>query len=1464
MPSINRIRVNNVKYNFGTQGYDDFSMRMYGRNTLYDLANGGGKSVLMLLLMQNLIPNCTLDDKQPIEKLFRDPSNTVIHSLIEWKLDECDIKDGFRFMTTGFAAKKAALSGEETDDGTAKIEYFNYCIFYRDYNKNDIINLPLDKKNEHISYKALRNYLHDLSRNDKNMMVYIFDRKGEYQRFIAGYGLLESHWEIVRGINKTEGHVRTYFETNYKTTRKVVEDLLIEEIIEKAYQTKTERESDKTESTVTLLMTIQDELRTLAEKKKDIQMYDHEKELIQLLIDRIESFMDLYKEQEDIASECASLYAAIRNEMASYEEKLEELRKSTGDAKEYIDSCLETLSVLKIVRELDELRKRENLINEIEGEIDDLSKELADKERKYKGKVAVSYYSELKKYQSELAGLSADRQKKLSGEIDIETVVAAIKKLTERQIAKLEQKLAPTIEKATEVEEEKKAALKEVAEGETEKAIAESRIEYISKDTDKLNREMAELQGRLITQTIGSSIERIGILQDKSAEVEDEIRHISEEIERVTETQKQCEETIREKESDLRVMREKQKSLESAVEEYRGIKDRFASICSIYMSSPVAEPDKVAEKIEEKITETVVNIYKLKEKLAEYEKARNDISEGRLIRPTDSLSMVREYITTRHGMDAMFGIDYVAALPEDDRLSILGRIPSLPYGIIVDDLAALVDDPGLMELDTDQEITLFDKAELGEITIPAGIGIENVRKSKEYFVDPKVKELKVGKLDLELKNLDEELKSKQRMLDTFYMDLDFVKDIMSRNLKDSEMNLDSLRIEIRRAEDQETEARDRIAACEKNTSELSEKRKQSETKLEDYISDITELNTMAGLEKKLSAFDRERIELRDQRRGLETRLNAAKSRISELEINEKELSAVYSSITNDIESLKSTWENKYSYYYVDSNNYPDLNADMAELERTFAELQEKDGSSRMALEREKLLRDTLTSNIERLKSEIEKLGVDIKQLESLDEAGELQPVNSGLLQAMKSETDALLGKKNRLLENADSVRTEKARLEGSTEYAKKRLAEEFGDASLQKADSLNVSDINAEIQTAEKTLQEKKTLYNKAVKELQEYENRGSSYEDVLQMLSRILDKTSIDPEMAVPADNIENVRDTFDRKLYRWDKISKDIERAKADMLKVKLRVCDSLTNMSVFELAASIRDDVSIPDTKDEAGSLLERLGEVVRIINLEQGRIEKSLTNMQQLRDNFIDECIERCLDVKSELDKLTRLSEITMDDQKIQMIRLSIPYVKDDLLKSRMSEYIDKLVEEVDKKDTDSERQKLLNMALSMKKLFSVIVTDMSKIKLLLYKRERIREQSRYLRYEEAVGSTGQSQGIYIQFLISIINYIAGMYTAYDGGSRSKTLFIDNPFGAAKDIYIWEPIFKLLEENKCQLIVPARGATPEITGRFDVNYVLGQQMTGKRTTTVVVDYSSKTKGEELEYKELSFEQATFDFI
>jgi hypothetical protein len=70
--------------------------------------------------------------------------------------------------------------------------------------------------------------------------------------------------------------------------------------------------------------------------------------------------------------------------------------------------------------------------------------------------------------------------------------------------------------------------------------------------------------------------------------------------------------------------------------------------------------------------------------------------------------------------------------------------------------------------------------------------------------------------------------------------------------------------------------------------------------------------------------------------------------------------------------------------------------------------------------------------------------------------------------------------------------------------------------------------------------------------------------------------------------------------------------------------------------------------------------------------------------------------------------------------------------------------------------------------------------------------------------------------------------------------------------------------MLATNHVQLIVPARGATPAITGRFDVNYILGQKLVDGRQQTVVVDYYSQTKETELEYTRMDYEQASFDFL
>lgn len=128
------------------------------------------------------------------------------------------------------------------------------------------------------------------------------------------------------------------------------------------------------------------------------------------------------------------------------------------------------------------------------------------------------------------------------------------------------------------------------------------------------------------------------------------------------------------------------------------------------------------------------------------------------------------------------------------------------------------------------------------------------------------------------------------------------------------------------------------------------------------------------------------------------------------------------------------------------------------------------------------------------------------------------------------------------------------------------------------------------------------------------------------------------------------------------------------------------------------------------------------------------------MVAIKENFCSQCLQRCMDVKTELEKLPKLSKITVGEEVIRMVDLTIPYVKEEFLAQRMSDYIDDIVKGADAYEDERKRVRYIRDCLALKRLFGVMVTDMNAIKLKLYKRERIKEQSRYLRYEEAVGST----------------------------------------------------------------------------------------------------------------------------
>ena len=105
-----------------------------------------------------------------------------------------------------------------------------------------------------------------------------------------------------------------------------------------------------------------------------------------------------------------------------------------------------------------------------------------------------------------------------------------------------------------------------------------------------------------------------------------------------------------------------------------------------------------------------------------------------------------------------------------------------------------------------------------------------------------------------------------------------------------------------------------------------------------------------------------------------------------------------------------------------------------------------------------------------------------------------------------------------------------------------------------------------------------------------------------------------------------------------------------------------DTLKNLYSFELASVIRMNVSLPADLDETDELIKMLKETNEYINLEKQRILKGIDDIQVIKDNFENQCIQTCTNIKIELDRLSKLSRITMEDDTIPVINLRIPYVK----------------------------------------------------------------------------------------------------------------------------------------------------------------------------------------------------------
>lgn len=1460
MPQINRIRVNNVKYNFGTQYYDDFFMRFSCRNTIYDLANGGGKSVLMLLLLQNMIPNCTLDDKQPIEKLFRPGcDNTTIHSLIEWKLDAGCVKNGMKYMTTGFCARKAkeASDSAERKNETANIEYFNYCIFYKEFGDNDIKNLPLSKGNERITYNGLKSYLRDLEKKDYGVEVRIFERKGDYQNFISEYGLHESQWEIIRGINKTEGHVRTYFETNYKTTRKVIEDLLIEGIIEKSYNNRIRKGNEDDSQMAKTLFDMKEKLTELSKRKTDIDKYDEQIRLINVFTDKLGEYKKIFEEKKKTEDELVKCLRVCRMRLAGEKAKTEELGNRKDELAAHINEIKRRTAIAEIETETIELEQLEKLIAETAAEKETLLSSYDRlKENLRYGKAASDYfdyvenkarYDELKELISNSTWNREDVLKELSQ-------LAAFKKtIVDGKISKLEAQIneIKALTEKISADRDEAADKKLDVYGEINKN--QGQLKQLKNELEELNKNTDELMLRC-NLTSNAGIEDIiskaeDMLKSSDKALSDYTSRISEEEDNISDLNREYLKT----ETEISFMKNEEDRAAKLYEKEQQLLTDLNQIKNVYGENDIEQLIEKIEKVLAEITENIVEAKSRIKYLGNYEKA---INENKLPEYDRCYEEVLSYLKSRYD-DVKSGAEYIASMEDNERSDYIAENPMLPYMIFAgDSYEEIKHDEMLYSLST------------GSYIIPI-VKTDNIlRADKENMVgachDLSFIFNGIGS-NSELVKISEDIEKEKDNLARLNDKYDVIsKDLYFCRYAENELNAN---LSYGAPEDIKEE-KERLTSY---LNRISEDMEMSKKRLDGYKTSFEREQAHNGevadnllLYKKIKENTDRLASLYEDVRTCEKLIGeltkehgdmSRKVRSCDAVLTEKE--NIRKSFEEEADEIGKEYKEKFEPYFNGEAKEPDIEEDEINIRAGALRKIISDEMGELADKEKQLARydELIKKNIDNLKY----YGFTVAEAKKAKEEGLFSKASVDERLVIKNQLDKIKSEIDKTDGIINSEQAQKNRIEGSIWHGKKLYEEQYGEFVREK-----FNDPQAYIVTGRQEISAITAGIQNIEKELKKIDD---SNRDLLVMerdIERIFRAVGIYiPEDGLTDENIatdDDIIGNYEEVEKKYDRLRRDEQRKKNTFLNDKQKLSDDLYGLEAYDLAAEIKLSLNAPESAEDVEDMVKGLKETADYIALERDNVEQGIRDLQQIADNFEERCIQICSNIRTELERLPKLSKINLDGESVPVITLQIPYIKEEFYKEKMTTYINDTIARADTFDTQDDKLKYIKNQLSWKKLFSVIVSDMNSIRLCLYKREHMKDRSRYLKYEEAVGSTGQSQGIYIQFLIAVIHYISSINSSFDMGISGNTIFIDNPFGAAKDIYIWEPIFKLLKTNHVQLIVPVRGATPAITRMFDVNYILGQKMVGDRQQTVVVDYRSQVNTEDSDYNVTEFTQTT----
>ena len=159
------------------------------------------------------------------------------------------------------------------------------------------------------------------------------------------------------------------------------------------------------------------------------------------------------------------------------------------------------------------------------------------------------------------------------------------------------------------------------------------------------------------------------------------------------------------------------------------------------------------------------------------------------------------------------------------------------------------------------------------------------------------------------------------------------------------------------------------------------------------------------------------------------------------------------------------------------------------------------------------------------------------------------------------------------------------------------------------------------------------------------------------------------------------------------WQKMKARKTAAETAFGKAKAWCEETLTGLGAGSFALQMKEQIPVPQSFEEADKTIKRLEEACVMIQMGRDQIEESLRDIEKIKSSFENQCLQRCNTIRMELDKFPKLSSIMIDEKLTQIVRLKIPYVREEQQQMQISNYLGQVIENLEKYETEQEKKKI---------------------------------------------------------------------------------------------------------------------------------------------------------------------------